>query len=569
MRRVLLDRRPNVRSLAIANIPTLIALTVCVAVTGVTFLNPTNIAWIRGDAAAGYLGWEFFRSSGWTWPPGLNYDYGLSLGSSIVYSDSVPLLAVPLKLFGALLPATFQYFGLWILLCLIAMAHAAWLLLGLRTKDILLRSLGTTFFVISPVMLWRLHPVVLHISLAAQFLLVLCLWMVFKAKTNTHWLLWSTLAVMATAIHAYFLPAVFLALIADLADRYRAGEVRVPEIVRTLSTSGGATLLTAWFLGYGAVDGSVASAGYGMFQITPFTLLDPDHDGYGSWSRVLPDIPDTVGRHEGFGYLGLGMLALAFVAVALTRRQRGSITGQVRRHLCFVAATVILTLFALTNVIVFGDRTLTLPVPGTFLEFAQTFRASARMFWLPYYAIVFAILGIVLKGLGKRVSLIVLCATLLVQVVDTSHGWQPIRTAFTTLPASQWESPLKDEFWDRAAQRYARIVSMRPQNTRENWQAISQYAVEHRMSTDLVYVARYSQSRLLAVQELRQAELNSGEYRSDNLYIVSEDYLPFVQQTLRRKTDMLARVDGIIVLAPGWKTCATCGGVTGQDLSGS
>ena len=89
------------------------------------------------------------------------------------------------------------------------------------------------------------------------------------------------------------------------------------------------------------------------------------------------------------------------------------------------------------------------------------------------------------------------------------------------------------------------------------------------MSTDLVYVARYSQRRLAAIQELRQSELNNGQYQVDNLYILSEEFLPFVQQTLHRETDMLARIDGVIVLAPGWKACTTCGGISGEDLSSS
>ena len=569
MGQALPDSRPSARSIAIANIPTFLGLIACVAVPGVQFLDPTNIAWIRGDAAAGYLGWAFYRSTGWSLPVGLNFDYGLELGSSIVYSDSVPLFAVLFKILDPVLPAAFQYFGIWILLCLVGMAHAAWLLLGLRTHDVVLRSLGTAFFVLSPVMLWRLHPAVMHVSLVAQFLLVLSLWLVFKQKSKAHWQLWALLAVVATAIHAYFLPAIFLALFADLADRYRSGEAQVPEIARAAVTSVVATLVTAWLLGYTAVDGAVSAWGYGYFQIAPLTLVDPDHDNYGSWSRVLPDIADTVGRHEGFGYLGLGLLALSLVAVVLARHHRDSILSRARQHRFFILVAIILTLFATTHVIVLGDRTLTVPVPSQFVDVAQTFRASARMFWLPYYMIVFAIFAITIKGLGKRVGMIALSLALVVQVIDTSHGWQPIRSALTIEPSPQWVSTLQDDFWDQAAKRYARVVALPPRNVPPNWQSISQFAVEHGMSTDLVYVARYSQRRLAAIQELRQSELNNGQYQVDNLYILSEEFLPFVQQTLRRETDMLARIDGVIVLAPGWKACTTCGGISGEDLSSS
>ena len=566
MRERLLGRRPDVRSIAVANIPTLIALAVCVAVTGVDFVNPTNIAWIRGDAAAGYLGWEFFRSTGWSMPLGLNLDYGLELGSSIVYSDSVPLLAIPFKLLAPLLPDTFQYFGIWILLCLIAMAHAAWRLLGLRITDPSPRALGTAFFVISPVMLWRLHPYILHVSLVAQFVVVMCIWLVLKPKTQSQWLMWTVLAAVATAIHAYFLPMVFLALTADLADRHRSGETNRDEVVRTVGMSIAAVAVTAWLTGYTAVDGSAGAWGFGIFRITPFALIDPDHDSYGSWSRLLPDIADIQGSHEGFGYLGLGMLALTIAACAVAIPRRNAIVREAKKHRLLLAALVLLTLFALSNVIGFGDHTVTVPLPSQLLNLASIFRSSARLFWLPYYAIVFAVIVIVFKGFGKCVGTVVLGVALLVQIADTSHGWQPIRDVLTTPAATQWTSELKDDFWERAASRYARVVAIAPESNPAHWQSLAQYAVDHGMGTDLVYIARFSMSRYAAIQELRLSELSTGNYRTDNLYIVREDYLPPVMQTLHRDTDMLARIDGIIVLAPGWKTCATCGGAAGEDL---
>src|SRR3982751_4213177 len=72
------------------------------AIVGPQVLDVTNIGWLTqaGDSFTHYLGWEFFRRSPWTWPPGLNPDYGLQFSSSIIFSDSVPLLALALKLFS-------------------------------------------------------------------------------------------------------------------------------------------------------------------------------------------------------------------------------------------------------------------------------------------------------------------------------------------------------------------------------------------------------------------------------------------------------------------------------------
>ena len=89
-------------------------------------LNPQNIAWINGfDPTEHYLGWVFYRYGPWTFPLGLSPDFGLDIGASIVYADTIPLLSFLFKPFTAILPNTFQYFGWWLLLCFILQATFA------------------------------------------------------------------------------------------------------------------------------------------------------------------------------------------------------------------------------------------------------------------------------------------------------------------------------------------------------------------------------------------------------------------------------------------------------------
>mgnify|MGYP006286010095 CR=1 FL=1 len=138
------------------------ALLICFAILafllimGPYALIPTNIAWLSsGDPAQHYLGWAFYRHSPWTNPIGLNPDYGMDISSSIVYSDSIPLMAILLKPFSAWLPETFQYLGLWALLCFVLQGYFAYLLIGRMTKEPLLKILGAGFFIFAPAFLWR------------------------------------------------------------------------------------------------------------------------------------------------------------------------------------------------------------------------------------------------------------------------------------------------------------------------------------------------------------------------------------------------------------------------------
>src|SRR5262245_16573097 len=83
-----------------------------VGVTGGRILRPGYIDWLMGstDPAANFLGWQFFRHTPiFQFPLGDNPSYGVGMGNSIVYSDSIPLFAFLFKPFNSLLPHTFQY----------------------------------------------------------------------------------------------------------------------------------------------------------------------------------------------------------------------------------------------------------------------------------------------------------------------------------------------------------------------------------------------------------------------------------------------------------------------------
>ncbi|WP_404813278.1 DUF6311 domain-containing protein [Chlorobium phaeovibrioides] len=118
-----------------------------IIVVGTRVLDPTNLAWlVGGDPATHYLGWLFYRNAPLASPLGLNTSYGLEIANSIIYSDSIPLLAFAFKPVSSLLPHTFQYFGLWILSCFILQAWFAWKLIGLISEHVLIRALSAGLF---------------------------------------------------------------------------------------------------------------------------------------------------------------------------------------------------------------------------------------------------------------------------------------------------------------------------------------------------------------------------------------------------------------------------------------
>ena len=116
----------------------------------------SNINWIYnagGDALQHYLGWLFYRNSPWTFPLGHIVNYGYPFGINLAYTDSIPLVAIPLKLISHLEQQRFQFIGVWVLFNFIAQIFFAILIIRLYTSSIILQIVGGSLMVLSSIML--------------------------------------------------------------------------------------------------------------------------------------------------------------------------------------------------------------------------------------------------------------------------------------------------------------------------------------------------------------------------------------------------------------------------------
>ena len=89
-------------------IPILLGFCAFIAVVGFAPLIPTNLDLAQGvDPFKDYIAWVFYRHAPWSFPLGLNPNYGLDISSSVVFSDSIPLFAILYKVFSSVLPEPF------------------------------------------------------------------------------------------------------------------------------------------------------------------------------------------------------------------------------------------------------------------------------------------------------------------------------------------------------------------------------------------------------------------------------------------------------------------------------
>lgn len=531
-------------------------------ISGGDILLYNNISWLLvGDSAQHYAGWAFYREAPWKFPVGINLNWGLDLSSSIIFTDSLPLFAILFKIFSSFLPEVFQYFGLWILICFVLQSFFSWKILNKYIDDRWICIIATGFFVTAPPMLWRLHG---HTSLFSHFLILAALHLYISSRADRRRGFWLLLLTVTALVHPYLLAMIGGLWVASLGDGVIVQRLSQKKAV--LEAVAGVVLIgvAAWQAGYFSGGPGVVATGYGFYRMNLLSLIDSD-----GWSRVIPNLAGGEGDYEGFNYLGLGGLALALLAVP-------QLAGSVRRLPALLAAHPVLALvgfglflFALSNKIGVGSYNFTIPLTDGLNRLANFFQSSGRFFWPIYYGILLTVIITVARRWPGWRGRVIVALALAAQIGDTVPGWTFRNGHLDLAPSAAWNLPLESPFWDQAAKRYTKLRVIMPENyprIRRNaphqgmgdWMIGAGYALRNRMETDIVYFARLDRKKLEAARERSMETLATGNYAPDTLYLIDDTSVNAALATVRGETDILARIDGFAVVAPGWRTCSDC-----------
>ena len=547
---------------------------VFVYVTGGAIINPSNRDWLMfGDAAQHYLGWEFFRHTPLLqWPIGANYPLGMELSSSIVFTDSIPIAAYIAKLFNPILPATFQYLGIWIWLCFVLQALFAQRFLKFFLSNKANVYLGACFAVLSPPLIYRLvHAGYGHIALASHWLILASFCLYLRHGRND--LRWSLLIALCWLIQAYFAPMVAAIWIASLVKRLFIDGERF-----SLLKSGGFVVITSfivmWASGYFMIGSNFNPDGWNyVFRWQPLSLVDSGADGSTGWSRLLRNRAQLVGETEAFSFLGTGvifLMAISLAQAALQNRKTqvlvaigtlGSLTllfvsisrsmplsrvlsmsallvvvvffsatllnlsrlsNSWRTYVPLIIAVCMLAIYSMTNRVGFAQQTFfEYPLFPPLRQFTETFRTHGRSIWPLYYLAIFAAVVVFAKSFSKKYTGLLLLALFCFQVIDSSSAVSLARHRFDS---PQWVSPMKDPRWEMFAKKYKHLVVVPPLNDdqEERWIVIDDFANRYRLGTNSGSFSRFDLNVYTKSNQDRVAELVSEQPNKDTLYIVDD-----------------------------------------------
>ncbi len=527
-------------------------------VTGGKILSPTYISWLfEGDSTTHWLGWQYFRYSPLLqWPIGANPGYGMAIGSSVVFTDSVSLMALLFKPFNEFLPDNFQYSGFWILLCFALQSYFAWKLLSLFTQNKWLPFIGCVFFIIAPVALWRLQY---HYALFAHWLLLAALYLYFSQKFLT--VRWVALLAAAVLIEPYLVAMVIAICFADLIQRRslnQAGNTKSLQYLLVISLS---TIFTMWAAGYFMLGDSVGASGFGYLRTNILSIIDPDN----MWSRVLHDQKGGGGDYEGFGYLGLGMILLGMVAFYEFIKHFK--LNFIPKLLPILFVSFVLFMFAISNHVGLGKYELfTYQVPSILEKFTTSFRTSGRFFWPVYYLIYLFIFQVLFTKLKHSVAITLCVAMLFIQIVDSVDAWRYFRVKFTHAP--EWVSPMKSSTWSDLSNQYKKVYWVNlPRNSKVGWFPICHFAAVNKMDVNIGHFGRSSPKRIAESADLLENSIVNKELDSDALYIFEDDALWNIATNQASISDTVGLLDGFKILAPNYKSCRDCGKLGIDEIS--
>ena len=494
---------------------------VFLAVYGVSPLDVANDAFCRGgyiekDIQQHYAGWLFYRENAIGFPFCVTKAVNAPAGVSVAYTDSIPLLAALLRPVANALGGTFQYFGWFTLTSFALQGGFGALLCGLFCESVPACAAGSLLFSASPILIERAFR---HTSLGAQWLVLAALYCYFCGRRQGRYRLPLLFAVnvLAVGIHPYFLPMTYAVTLALLLE-YAVTHKRWAGPAVFLGCDLVCTAVLGWALGllYGTAT-SGGQALYGYFAMNLNALWNPVGVNGVLYSRLLPAQNQVGGNYDAFAYLGLGVLAALPVALVLARRR---LAGYLRRHWALCLCCVVLTAFAVSNVITANGVTLaTLPLPASFIKLFSVFRSGGRLFWPVYYLLVLA----AFTGLARLPQAAVWVAMFaMVQLWDVSPALiqrhDAMRNAQT---ADAFPTEMQSSFWQTASGRYAHLESV------EGMQAdslhLALWAADNDMTTNDPFAARYDETALAAERQTALDALENGDLQNDTLYLFATE----------------------------------------------
>ncbi len=506
-----------------------LGLIIFLCIYGIEPLRFSGIGWTAHgfdghDITQHQTGWMFYRNSPWTFPLCKALNLGFPEGTSVSFTDSIPILALFFKLLSPVLPETFQYFGLYTCFSFMMQGFFASGILFLLTKNRLFSAVGSAVFITASCFIERCFR---HTALSSHWLLLAALFLYFRQKNNARAsgfpFSWLTLLCVSLGIHPYLFVMCFAVYTAAAAERFFSGRPKLPVFIEFLCAAC-ICVLFGFMLGLFGAEVS-SETGFGQYSLNLNAFINPYSGYHEKWSALLSAREVFPGQKDGMYYPGLPLIAVLIITVIFRFAvQPDFVVTSIRKYFGLFVLVSAFTVFAVSNVITF-DRSILLrvPLPDALTELFNYFRASGRFFFIPYYCIIiFALTGL-FRICSRKTAVSVLCAAILLilQTSEISPTLKELHRYFET----RYEDIYLSEEWNDLAEKYntAKTFDNMSDLSLSFWLAKKGFRTDLMISAPVHLNAYWKRTRPER-DRLRQA-LSEGteELDPDTIYIISEE----------------------------------------------
>lgn len=516
-----------------------------ITIYGVSILNVTNDSWLLTgrDLQQHYLGWKFFRSADWFFPIGLHDSITYPYPISIMYTDSIPLFAIPCKMMSSVLPSTFQYFGIFGLFCFMLNGGFASIIVAKISRSKVVVSLGTVFFVLAPPILQRLYGFTTehtrHTSLAAHFLVfaAIAIFMYHDSfkKYSKAALAWTALGIACVLIQMYFIFIVGGIMCAYLL-LYIIRERDWKRLLVVAFSFGVGSAFVMYLMGGFSSGVSASMGGFGIYSANMNALLNPYR-----YSSILSAMKIDSGQYEGFSYLGLGMILLGIVALVilivkcvpfkknkvLWKKIRGKIVANKPVAIPVIIALVVFGLLALSNCVYMGSHFIvSVNFPKKVNDLFNVFRSSGRFMWVIMYFVMISSVYIVVHYLKKKWVIALLSVCLCIQIVDLSGVMLKIHKAYTGVVKVD-NTEVASDIWNNIPDKYTKLdyypIPKTMTSYVDNYLNVGAKVEENGMKMNYFYLSRANNQAIKAENRRLNTLFNKKEFEDDVIYLMTID----------------------------------------------
>ena len=519
----------------------LLALLLAICFVGLDNIYFNEINWLlgSGDKSNAQNGWTFFRDDVWRFPLGKNPNYGLDIGTSIIFSDSIPLFAFIFNLFSNFLSYNFQYFSLWIVLCFFMQLYISYLIIYKISNDNFFSTLSSLIFLIAPILIYRIS---FHISLGGHWLILLGFYLNLictnknKRKIDFYWML---LLILSTLIHLYFTVMLFGIYCALLLQKFREEK---NFVITFLNLTYSIIFVVFFMYIFGYFETTVISAvsrGYGNLNLDLLSIIDPEVDeGTAStyWSSFFKNIPGT--NIEGFNYLGLGNIFIFIIALFIfftnSIKKKNFIKNFIQNYTGYLVFAVLITFWSLTtNLSFMGKEIINIPLHNYLFGSLSIFAATGRFFWPVYYLIIIFSLITIYRNTKIMNGTIIIIVGLILQLADTYPG---LKHHFISRGHLKEPKILENKIWKEIPENFDKFrTTYLYNNYGPLFTSLSHFLGTSKIKkTDIVLVAGMDRAKAALARYDFNNSLYSNKMPEDTAYVIDNlGHLKLMKQILK------------------------------------